>query len=84
MRILAHCLALVREKGYRLGNCDMVISTERPKILPHRAKIIANLARALNVSVDRVGLKAKTGEGVGAVGEGLCLETQAVVLLERS
>lgn len=84
VKILEHCLSIIRSKGYQLCNCDLVITTEKPKIAPHRDRIIANLARLLGVPSDRVGLKAKTGEGVGAVGEGLCLETQAIVLLERT
>jgi 2-C-methyl-D-erythritol 2,4-cyclodiphosphate synthase len=59
------------------------VAAERPKISPYKEKIVARVAEILGVDADRVGVKAKTGEGVGPVGSGELIEARCVVLLER-
>ena len=80
---LAHARELIEESGYKIVNVDAVISLERPKIGPHRDAIRKNVARVLGVEMERVGLKAKTAEGMGPVGEGSAGEARVVALIER-
>ncbi len=80
---LRHTVGLMREKGFRVVNVDTTVSLERPKLRPHIDAMRARLAAALEVSVDCVSVKAKTGEKVDAVGRGEAIRTEAVVLLER-
>ena len=83
MELLRSVFALAKAAGWRLGNLDCVVSCEKPKVLPFRDDIRESLALALEVSVDRVFVKGKTGEGLGAVGRGKAVEAVAVCLLER-
>ena len=79
---VAEALARARRAGYRVGNADIVIQLERPKIEPHRDDIRRRVAMILGVGEDRVNVKAKTNEGTGAIGRGEALACQVVVLLE--
>jgi 2-C-methyl-D-erythritol 2,4-cyclodiphosphate synthase/2-C-methyl-D-erythritol 4-phosphate cytidylyltransferase/2-C-methyl-D-erythritol 2,4-cyclodiphosphate synthase len=81
MELLRRAFASVKEAGWRLVNLDCVVSCEEPKILPFRDDIRQSLARALECSDDRVFVKGKTGEGLGAVGKGKAVEALAVCLL---
>jgi len=69
--------------GYRLVDADMVIVAEEPKIAPHRPEMRRCLAAALGVEQSRIGLKATTTEGLGAMGRGEGIAVHAVALLER-
>jgi 2-C-methyl-D-erythritol 2,4-cyclodiphosphate synthase len=69
--------------GWGIVNLDCVVAAERPKISPYKEKIVARVAEILGVDADRVGVKAKTGDGVGPVGSGELIEARCVVLLER-
>ena len=80
---LEHAHKLIQENGYRVVNVDAVIILEQPKIGPHRDAIRKNVAEVLGIEVERVGLKAKTAEGIGPVGEGKAAEAQAVALVAR-
>ena len=81
LQFLQHAASLVAEKGYRVVNVDSTIILERPKLKEYRPLIRENLAAALRLSSDVVGVKFKTAERVGPVGEGRSCEAQAVVLL---
>ena len=72
-----------RSRGYSVSNVDSTVSLEAPKLRPYIDRIREGLAAALEVTTDRVSVKAKTGEGVDAVGEGRAVRAEAVVLLER-
>jgi 2-C-methyl-D-erythritol 2,4-cyclodiphosphate synthase len=74
---------LVVGYGYRIVNVDAVIVLERPKLLPHRTAIRKNLARILAIDAERIGLKAKTSEGVGPCGRGEAAEAHVVAMLVR-
>lgn len=74
---------LVVGYGYRIVNVDAVVVLERPKLLPHRAAIRKNLARILAIDAERIGLKAKTSEGVGPCGRGEAAEAHVVATLVR-
>jgi 2-C-methyl-D-erythritol 2,4-cyclodiphosphate synthase len=81
---LRHCDALLRERGWRVGNCDIAVVCERPKIGPHAAAMRANLAADLGIEVDAVSVKATTSEGLGFTGRGEGIAAQAVCLLVRN
>ncbi len=82
MAMLAHAVRLAGERGFRVVNADATVHLERPKLRPHMQEMRERLARVLGVGVDCVSVKAKTGEGVDAVGEGRAIMAQAVVLLQ--
>ena len=81
--LLRAVAALVAARGYRVGNVDSVVVCEAPKLAPHVAAMRAELATALGVDVDAVGVKATTSERLGFTGRGEGIAAQAVVLLER-
>ena len=80
---LADAARRMREAGYEIGNADITVICERPRIAPHKTAMIANLARLLGCDADQVNLKGKTHEAVDAVGEGRAVEVHAVVLLHK-
>ena len=75
---------LIRKRDYEIANMDAVIDLEKPKLRPHIDEMRANLAAALDVEVDKVSIKAKTGEKVGAVGQRLAVRAEAIVLLIKA
>jgi 2-C-methyl-D-erythritol 2,4-cyclodiphosphate synthase len=81
---LEHARRLLEAHGYSIVNLDIVIVIERPKILPHRARIRESLARTLGLEVGAISVKAKTAEGLGPVGQGLAAEAHAVATVKRS
>ncbi len=78
---LDEALRRAAARGFRVASADTVISAERPRLGPWKARIRANVAAILGLPPDRVGVKAKTAEGLGPVGEGRAIEARAVVLL---
>ena len=72
----------VRKAGYRVMNLDCVISAQEPKLSPYKPAIRRRLAEILSVAETQVNVKAKTGEGVGPVGEQIILQAHCVALLE--
>jgi 2-C-methyl-D-erythritol 2,4-cyclodiphosphate synthase len=81
--LLRSVVNLVREQGYRLGNADLTIICERPKIAPHVEAMRAILATDLDSAVDAVSVKATTTERLGFTGRGEGIAAQAVVLLQH-
>ena len=79
--LLKHSWNLVKEKGYKLGNLDCVIAIEKPKLLPFRKEIISSIANVLEVDESQVFVKAKTGEKLGEIGNGLAVAVWATCLL---
>src|SRR5581483_10304255 len=78
--LLARAVALVHEQGYEVGNVDVTIVLERPKIKDHIDAMRASLARALGIDAARVSVKGKTNEGVDAVGRGEAIAAHAIAL----
>ena len=78
-----HLVAIVTDRGFRVVNADFTIVTELPKLHAYKEKIRRNVARLLRVDETRVNIKAKTREGLDAVGEGRAMEAHAVVLISR-
>ncbi len=73
-----------RSRGYSVVNVDSTVSLERPKLRPYIEEIRKGLAVALGTDMDSVSVKAKTGEGVGVIGELKAIEVSAVVLLTKN
>lgn len=71
----------VRHHGMEVGNVDAVILAERPTMAPHIDPIRQAIAGMLDVPVERIGLKAKTGEGIGAIGGSAAIAARACVLI---
>jgi 2-C-methyl-D-erythritol 2,4-cyclodiphosphate synthase len=84
VQFLEYAAGLIRERGFAVVNVDSVIDLESPKLRPHIDSMRANIAAALGVDVSAVSVKAKTGEGVDAVGERRAVRAQAVVLVAES
>ena len=82
-RFLEHAAQLVAKAGYAIGNLDLTIICEEPKIGPHRDAMRARLAELLCVEQDRVSVKATTTERLGFTGRGEGIAAQAVVSLVR-
>ena len=81
---LRHCAGLLRERGWRVGNCDATVVCERPKVGPHAAAMRANLAADLGIDADAVSVKATTSEKLGFTGRGEGIAAQAICLLVRA
>jgi 2-C-methyl-D-erythritol 2,4-cyclodiphosphate synthase len=71
----------VKGRGYAIANVDVVVIAERPKLAPFLDEMRANVAGAIDIAVDAVGIKGKTNEGVGALGRGEAIAVHAVALL---
>ena len=81
---LRHAADLARQMGYRLGNADVTLVCERPKIGPHANAMQARLAGILGVEADRVSVKATTSERLGFTGreEGIAAIATATLIRE--
>ncbi|MEO6655063.1 MAG: 2-C-methyl-D-erythritol 2,4-cyclodiphosphate synthase [Pyrinomonadaceae bacterium] len=83
-QFLRYAVGLIKEKGYSVANIDSVIDLESPKLRPHIDAMRANLADALEIDINCVSIKAKTGEAVDAVGERRAVKAQVVVLVVKA
>ncbi len=83
LAFLRHCNGLAAGLGWRLGNADITVVCERPKVGPHADAMRGNIARELGVDIDRVSVKATTTETLGFTGRGEGIAAQAVCLLMR-
>ena len=81
---LRHCDALVRERGWKVGNCDLTVVCERPKVGPHALAMREAIAADLGIEIDRVSVKATTTETLGFTGRSEGIAAQAVCLLVRA
>jgi 2-C-methyl-D-erythritol 2,4-cyclodiphosphate synthase len=79
--MLKRIVELVRARGFAVVNVDAVIVLERPKLGAFRSQIAESLAAALGIPPHAVGIKAKTNEGVDAIGRGEAIAAHAVALL---
>ena len=80
MKLLAEVITRMQSHGYRLGNLDITIIAERPKLAKYIAPMRESLATAFGCDISRVSVKATTEEGLGLAGEGI--GAQAAVILE--
>lgn len=79
--LLAEAAKQVRGRGYEIGNVDCTVVAQAPKLAAFKQAMGERIALVLAISADQVNVKAKTAEKMGPVGEGLAIETRAVVLL---
>jgi len=84
LELLKGVYALVRGRGYALGNADVTIVLESPKLSPYIGKMREKVAGALGVDIGRISVKATTEEKMGFTGDGTGIASSAVVLLEET
>ena len=82
VELLRVVMEMVKTKGFRVGNVDLTVLAERPKLGPYREDMRKNLAAVLEVTPEDVNIKATTGEKMGFVGREEGMMAEAVVLLE--
>jgi 2-C-methyl-D-erythritol 2,4-cyclodiphosphate synthase len=81
--LLARVVSLVRSKGWEIGNVDVTIAMQRPKLAPYIMAMRETMAEVMGVSVEDVSVKATTTEKLGFVGRGEGCEVYAVALLKK-
>jgi 2-C-methyl-D-erythritol 2,4-cyclodiphosphate synthase len=82
IELLGAVVALLGERALAVVNVDCTLVMERPKLAPHKQAVRARLAQALGVAVERVNVKATSGEGIGFVGRGEGVAALAVASLQ--
>lgn len=83
LKLLSHVAALARELGYTILDVDCTVAAQAPKLAPHRQAMRENLAHAMDVPVEAVGVKATTTEHLGFVGREEGIAAWAVALVEE-
>jgi 2-C-methyl-D-erythritol 2,4-cyclodiphosphate synthase len=78
---LRHCAGLMRGRALILGNADVTVICERPKVAPHADAMRANIAADLGCEIEQVSIKATTSEKLGFTGRGEGIAAQAIALL---
>jgi len=79
-----HAAAMAREQGLVVGNCDVTVLAERPKLSQHKLAMRRRIAELLGIEPEAVSVKAKTAEGMGQIGSGEGLAVMAVAMLTSS
>lgn len=79
--LLGQVTEKIKSRGYLVGNVDIVIFAERPKLAPYVQQMTGKLADILGVDSSAVSIKAKTYEGMGVIGRGEAIASQAVALI---
>ena len=82
-KLLEEAVSIIRNLGWEINNLDSTIHAQAPKLRPHVLAIREKLAQILNISIDKVSVKAKTNEVVDAVGEKRAVSVDCVVLLYK-
>lgn len=83
LKLLDRVVELLGKHGFRVGNVDVTVIAQAPKLSPFVPQMRENLARRLNIGTDRVSVKATTEEGLGFTGRGDGVAAQAVCLIEE-
>ncbi|MEJ7847922.1 MAG: 2-C-methyl-D-erythritol 2,4-cyclodiphosphate synthase [Pyrinomonadaceae bacterium] len=81
---LRYAVGLMKEKGFAVVNVDSIIGLEKPNLRPYIDAMREGIAVALEIEANCVSVKAKTGEGMDAVGERRAVRAEAIVLLKRN
>ena len=84
VELYKHVYSVVRERGYVLGNADVTIVAQKPKLRPFIEEMRQRLADAIGVDVDQINVKATTTEKLSYEGEGLGITAHAVCLIEKN
>lgn len=82
--LLRDTVALIRERGYEIGNIDVTVCAERPKLNPHIPLMQETLARVMEIAPDDISIKATTTEKLGFTGREEGISAYAVALLQKS
>lgn len=82
-KLLARVMDLAAQKGYKMGNADITIALQAPKLRPHIDEMRTTLAQIMGCNTDQVSVKATTTERLGFVGRGEGCEVWAVCILEK-
>lgn len=82
--LLEHVVGLAKTRGFRVGNLDTTIVAQRPRLAPHVAEMVTNLAKACQIPSGCVNVKATTTEKLGYTGRGEGISAHAVVLMETT
>ena len=83
IKLLEHVAALIEEKGYIVENIDATIIAQKPKMRPYIEEMEKNIAKCLEVDVDRINVKATTEEKLGFTGSGEGMSAKAVCLIQK-
>lgn len=83
LTLLAATAAMLRDRGWQVGNVDSVIVAQEPRLVAHLRTMASRLAQVLGVEEQRISVKASSPEGVGALGREEAISASAVALLER-
>ncbi len=81
---LAKANEIISSKSFSIVNIDSTVSLESPKLRPYIDEMRGNIARILSIDIATVSVKAKTGEGVDAVGKNLAIRADAMVLIQKT
>lgn len=79
--MLRLAMRTIADAGFAIGNLDCIVFAQAPKLSPYKRPIADRIAEILQISPQQVGVKAKTGEGVGSVGQLEIMQAQCVALL---
>ena len=82
-QLLKHVYSLILENGYILGNLDVTILAQAPKLSPYIQSMRKNIANALNTSIQNISIKATTEEKLGFTGAGLGIAVHCVCIIEK-
>jgi 2-C-methyl-D-erythritol 2,4-cyclodiphosphate synthase len=83
LKLLSHVSELIKDHGFVLGNADITLVAQRPKVGGYMPEMIGNLAKAIGCEASRLNIKATTEEKLGFTGEGAGVACHAVCLLEE-
>lgn len=83
IKLLDFVYNLIKEKGYTIGNIDSTIIAQSPKMAPHIENMRKNIAKATNIDVDKINVKATTEEGLGFTGSKEGIAAQSICLLVK-
>ena len=81
--ILKECLRLIKDKGYIIGNIDLMIYAEKPKMAPHILPMRKLISELLEINIDQISIKATTHEKMGVIGKEEAIACESVVLLKK-
>jgi 2-C-methyl-D-erythritol 2,4-cyclodiphosphate synthase len=80
--LLAECLKLIKKQKLRVGNVDITVILEEPKISPYIDRMKKNISKTLNIRVSQIAIKSTTSEGLGFIGKKLGCSAYSVCLLK--
>ena len=82
IELLEETAKIISQNGYFVNNIDATIIAQKPKMLPHIENMRKNISKALNISVDKINIKATTEEGLGFTGEMLGISSPSIASVE--